>query len=247
MRAVAKINIFLKVVGKRGNYHELVSRFIRYEELYDEIFLEEGEEECEIVGVDIVKEQNTIYKAYKALQKVAPEIKDFMRHRRVRIKKKIPFGAGLGGGSSDAATFLLLLNKEANLALDPSTLAKVALEVGADVPFFIYGYKAANVEGIGEIIEPFEDDVPKIELKLLPLHCNTAKVYKHFSNHYLLSNKKEAQALIQKSSKEILHTLSPLEANDLYKSALVLCPNLAPFTNSWYLSGSGSTLFRSKE
>ncbi len=248
MKAVAKINIFLKIVGRRGNYHELVSRFVRYEELYDEIFLEEAEGgECEIVGMDIEQKNNTIYKAYEALQKVAPQIKDFMQNRRVRVIKRIPEGAGLGGGSSDAATFLQLLNQEAELNLDIQTLAKIALEVGADVPFFIYGYKAANVEGIGEVIEPFEDDIPALEFKLMNLHCNTAKVYGNFRKHAHLSDKAEAQKLKNMSSKEILANLSPLQANDLYQSAAMLCPELRPFAKNWYLSGSGSTLFRSKE
>ena len=248
MKAVAKINIFLKIVGRRGNYHEIVSRFVRYEELYDEIFLEEVEGgECEIVGMDIDKKSNTIYKAYEALQKVAPQIRDFMRDRRVRVIKRIPQGAGLGGGSSDAATFLLLLNQEAGLGLDTQTLAKIALEVGADVPFFIYGYKAANVEGIGEVIEPFSDDIPALELRLMDIHCDTAKVYKNFRDHFQPSGKSEAQKLKKMTSKEILANLSPLQANDLYQSAIMLCPELRPFVKSWYLSGSGSTLFRSKE
>ena len=246
MRAVAKINVFLKIVSRRSNYHELISRFIRYEELYDEIYLEEAEE-FDIVGIDIDKQSNTIYKAYQALQAVAPEIKDFMQNRRVRIIKRIPEGAGLGGGSSNAATFLLLLNQEAGLHLDTPTLAKVGLQVGADVPFFIYGYKAANVKGIGEIIEPFEDDIPALEIKLMHIHCNTAKVYQNFRKHFQLSDKNQAQQLTKMTSKEILSTLLPLQANDLYKSAMALCPSLAPFANRWYLSGSGSTLFRSKE
>ena len=251
-KAPAKLNIFLKITGFRGSYHEIVSRFIRYEELYDEIaFVPGSYERFEIEGTpEIPREQNIIYKAFCALNKATgnPKIIDFFFLHKVQITKRIPQGAGLGGGSSDAATFLLLANKHIGLRLSQDVLAAIGAEVGADVPFFIYGYEAANVRGIGEIIEPFADDIPPIALQLLPIHCDTAAVYSNWRKKYADTlHIGLAERLARMTSRQILSTIAPSEANDLYVSAADLCPKLRSYQESWYLSGSGSTIFRSRD
>ncbi len=247
MRAPAKINIFLKIVGTRGDYHELLSRFIRYDVLYDELEFIEGDfKEFEIFGMDIPKKSNIIYKAYQSLCKHFPNLPSFFQHYAIKITKKIPQGAGLGGGSSDAATFLKMTNQKAKLGLSTQELAALAAEIGADVPFFIYDYPAANVSGIGEVIEPFEDEVGPLELKLLPIHCDTALVYRNWRKHHLHFDKALAEQLLSMTSKEILATIAPQKANDLYQSAKELCKELKNYPE-WFLSGSGSTLFRSKD
>ncbi|SMC08281.1 4-(cytidine 5'-diphospho)-2-C-methyl-D-erythritol kinase [Nitratiruptor tergarcus] len=250
MKAPAKINIFLKITGLRGNYHEICSRFIRYDALYDEISFVPGTfTDFTIEGMSAIKkEHNIIYKAYKELlaHTKSKRLGEFFYHHKVHIIKNIPMGAGLGGGSSDAATFLLMANKAVDLQLEPQDLAKIGAKVGADVPFFIYGYKAANVSGIGEKIEEFMDDIPPLELKLLPLHCDTAQVYQHYRKNYLKFDPKLASKMAQMSSCQIFENFTPLIANDLYQSAINLCPSLAKYKQNWYLSGSGSTLFRSE-
>ncbi len=251
-KAPAKINIFLKITGTRGGYHTIASRFIRYEKLYDIISFEHCKtERFRIEGVEeIPLEQNIITKAYHLLQEATqnPKLIDFFNHHIVRVQKNIPQGAGLGGGSSDAATFLLLANEAVGLGLSIQELAAIGVRIGADVPFFIYDYPSANVTGIGEKIEPFEEEPPDIELRTLPLTCDTAKVYRHFRSHYLDTiNAKLANELLRLSCKEILEQIAPLQANDLYKSATDLCPTLEKFSQTYYLSGSGSSLFRKKK
>ncbi len=251
IKTPAKLNIFLKIVGLRGNYHELISRFIRYDALYDTITFVPAEcDRFTIEGVEIPREQNILYKAFVALNRHTgnPKIIDFFYHHKVVIEKKIPMGAGLGGGSSNAAGFLKLVNEVLSLKLTTNELATIGAELGADVPFFIYDYPAANVSGIGEVIEPFEDDIPQIELKLISIHCDTAAVYKNYRQKFMHQFEIGfAQQLSQQTSHQILATIAPMKANDLYASAVDLCKELQPFSNDYFLSGSGSTLFRSKE
>ncbi|NPA03239.1 MAG: 4-(cytidine 5'-diphospho)-2-C-methyl-D-erythritol kinase [Epsilonproteobacteria bacterium] len=247
MKAVAKINIFLKIVGKRANgYHNLASRFIKYDSLFDEVELVEGEfREFTVTGVSIPTKENILYKTYLALQEyLKDDLLPFFKTHKVHITKRIPLGAGLGGGSSDSATFLKLLNQKLNLNLSLEEMVKIGSKVGADVPFFLYPYKSANVKGIGEIVEPFEEEEVKLELKLLPIHCDTKKVYKLYSQKFF--NPSNPSHLLKMKSEEILDKIPPLEANDLYHSALELCPKLKNYSSTWFLSGSGSTLFRRK-
>ncbi len=246
-KAPAKINIFLKIVGTRGEYHELASRFIRYDKLFDIVSFIPDKKGFEVRGMDIPQKSNIVTKAYLALAEATKSKKlvDFFSSHSVQIEKKIPLGAGLGGGSSDAAAFLSLANEVVGLGLSIPELASIGANIGADVPFFLYDYLSANVYGIGERIEPFEEELPEIELKLMPYFCDTAKIYGHFRSHYLRQIDTDlAKRLSSMPSKRILEEISPLLANDLYKSAASLCPALEKFEQTYYLSGSGSTLFR---
>ncbi len=241
----AKINIFLKITGLRGSYHELASRFILYKKLYDVVeFIPQKTGSFTIVGEPI--ENNIIHKAYLKLKEHTKDEKldTFFKNYAVKLEKNIPMGAGLGGGSSDAAGFLKLCNTVLNLGLNNKELAHIGQQIGADVPFFIYGYDAANVRGIGESIERFEDEVPPLELETPKVHCDTAAVYRYFRQNYLGFDKALADKMLQSTSKRILEEFAPLEANDLYKSAAQLCGELKKYQKSHYLSGSGSSIFR---
>ncbi|MCK4738256.1 MAG: 4-(cytidine 5'-diphospho)-2-C-methyl-D-erythritol kinase, partial [Sulfurimonas sp.] len=163
-KAYAKVNIFLKITGIRGNYHEIISRFMRVRSLYDELsFVAKEVKEFKIIGnFSCTTEQNTIYKAYTALIETLNEsetesLKNLMSKYAVHVDKNIPAFAGLGGGSSDAATYLKMCNEVLHLGLSQNELATVGLKVGADVPFFIYGFDSANVGGIGEVVEEFKE------------------------------------------------------------------------------------------
>ncbi|BAF70582.1 4-(cytidine 5'-diphospho)-2-C-methyl-D-erythritol kinase [Nitratiruptor sp. SB155-2] len=250
-KAPAKINIFLKIVGTRGKYHEIASRFIRYEKLFDEIaFVPSKQEEFTIEGMNIPLQSNLIYKAYTKLKEFTQngQLDAFFQSHKVVLNKNIPEGAGLGGGSSDAATFLLMTNEILSLKIDQKDLMHVGATVGADVPFFISKLPAANVTGIGEVIEPLEDEIPEIELFTPSVHCDTAAVYTHFRQNFLNTIQKEvAKKMLQKTSKEIVREYTPLQANDLYKSAVQICPVLQKYQEKYFLSGSGSSLFREKQ
>lgn len=249
--AFAKVNVFLKIVGKRDNYHEILSRFVKVKNLSDYLEFKDKKtnQEFELVGDFGCKtESNTIYKAYKATCKAGFEdkLKDFFKNHSLHVEKNIPSFAGLGGGSSDAAVFLHMINSELNLGLGEEELAKIGLEVGADVPFFVYDYNSANISGIGEIVEEFEEDLLDIEVFTPNIKCDTKEVYKAFRQNYIIEPVL-AKKMSKMKSTELLKTYSDITLNDLFRVALKVYPKLNDYRkDSWFFSGSGSSFFRVK-
>ncbi len=249
-KAYAKVNIFLKITGTREQYHTLASRFMRVEKLYDELefvpntsgeFLIEGDFGCSV-------KQNTIYKAYEALSQKTQsrELGEFFKENGVAVEKRIPAFAGLGGGSSDAATFLHMCNEKLSLGLGIEELVEVGMQVGADVPFFLYNYKSANVTGIGEIVEEFDEDILDIETFTPKIEISTPAVYKEYrANFFAPISKEKEKEWFSLTSKEVLRCYDALTANDLFAPALKLYPELGKYKkDGWFFSGSGSSFFR---
>lgn len=148
--APAKLNLFLHVIGRRADgYHQLQSAFTLVD-LQDtvKLRLRHDSQICRINPLpNVPAEDDLVIKAARLLQTTYPN------HFGVDIDldKKIPMGAGLGGGSSDAASTLTGLNSLWNLKLSQSALMALGLQLGADVPFFIFG-KNAFVEGVGDVL-----------------------------------------------------------------------------------------------
>ena len=248
-KSYAKVNIFLKIAGKRDNYHELVSRFVRVKNLYDTMsFVPRNDKnEFNLIGdFGCELEKNTIYKAFLELRKYCPKIDAYFRVYSVKVEKNIPEFAGLGGGSSNAATFLLLANKVFSLYYKKDKLARIGAKVGADVPFFIYEYDSANVTGIGEVVEKFEEDVLDIETITPKIECNTGKIFTSFRDKFYKEiDKNESKRLLSMNSLELLNELDIKKANDLYEPAIDAYPELENYANEgWYFSGSGSSFFK---
>ncbi len=247
--AYAKVNIFLKITGVRENYHEIVSRFMKVDDLYDELSFElKKSDDFEIIGNFSCKiEQNTIYKAYKHLLEhtKSKSLKALMQRYAVKVTKNIPAFAGLGGGSSDAATYLKMCNEVLHLGLSLNELATIGLKVGADVPFFIYGYNSANVSGIGEIVEEFKEPLLSFDIYTPNIEISTPKVYKSYrENFYNPILNAEVQRLKQTNSLDILDFLKPKEANDLFAPALKEYEELKKHhKKGYFFSGSGSSFF----
>ncbi|NQW35068.1 MAG: 4-(cytidine 5'-diphospho)-2-C-methyl-D-erythritol kinase, partial [Methylophilales bacterium] len=148
--APAKINLFLKVKNKRPDgYHNLQSVF-QFISLYDEILIRvRNDSQINIKNSSpFVSNKNDI--AYKACKLILTG-RDIGVD--IEIKKNIPIGSGLGGGSSDAATVLMALNQLCRLGLSKKKLMELGLKLGADVPFFIFG-ENAWAESIGEVLYP---------------------------------------------------------------------------------------------
>ena len=246
-KSYAKVNIFLKIVGLRDNYHLIASRFVRVKNLFDTIsFIKKDVDNFSIEGnFSCILEKNTVYKAYKELEKF-DEVKEFFKKNIVKIDKNIPEFAGLGGGSSNCATFLNMVNQACNLNLSKEELAKIGSNIGADVPFFVYEFDSANVSGIGEIVEEFKEESVDIEVITPKIACDTGKIYKNFrEKFYKELNKDEVKELFVTNSKDILKKFSINEANDLYFSALDLNGDLKKFEkDNWFFSGSGSSFFK---
>ncbi|RBQ31077.1 4-(cytidine 5'-diphospho)-2-C-methyl-D-erythritol kinase [Arcobacter sp. FW59] len=246
-KSYAKVNIFLKIAGLRGNYHELASRFVKVHSLYDTIsFEKEKVDNFTLIGnFSCNLEKNTVYKAYLELKKFSC-VEEFFKNYIVRIDKKIPEFAGLAGGSSNAAVFLNMVNNYCNLALSKDELSKIGEKIGADVPFFVYEYDSANVSGIGEIVQKFDEDILDIEVFTPSIECNTGEIFKIFrEKFYKEISQEDSKKLFSLSSKEILSNFDIKSANDLYEPALSLYSNLEKFAqNGWFFSGSGSSFFR---
>ncbi len=255
IKAYAKVNIYLKITGHKDGYHTLQSRFMKVNDLYDTI--EFIPCECKTFTIDgcdnIALESNTIYKAYEALNKYTDNSKvlDFFTKYKVVVDKKIPVQAGLGGGSSDGAAFMRLVNEVCELNIKSSDLASVASKIGSDLPFFIYDYSSANVSGFGEIVEKFEEEPLELEL-YTPKHipCDTTEVYKTF-NKYLLQHISLTSFFgwNRLDSKTLLSLIvDPIALNDLYPAAMVAYPAIEELQDreGWFFSGTGSTFFRVK-
>lgn len=143
----AKLNLFLHITGRREDgYHELQSIF-QLIDLTDWLqFTQTVDLDISIAGLDSVDlEHNLIYKAINLLKPYAQKISGLL----IAIKKNIPMGAGLGGGSSNAASTLIVVNQLWQCGLTTEQLAALGLQLGADVPVFVHG-RNAWAEGIGE-------------------------------------------------------------------------------------------------
>ena len=246
-KSYAKVNIFLKIADKREGYHELVSRFVRVHNLFDCMsFVKTNKKAFNIIGNFGCKlESNTVYKAYNLLKNYNG-VEEFFNIYSVKVEKNIPEFAGLGGGSSNAATFLIMVNKYCELNLSKDDLCKIAVQVGADVPFFIYEYDSANVTGIGEIVEKFDEDILDIETITPNIQCDTGEIFRIFrEKFYKQIQKDEAKRLLSMNSLDILNEFNIYEANDLYEPAITSKPELKAFAKkNWYFSGSGSSFFK---
>ena len=143
----AKLNLFLHITGRRDDgYHELQTIF-QLIDLNDWLeFTQTDNLQISIDGLNSVDlEHNLIYKATQILKPYAQKITGLSIH----VEKNIPMGAGLGGGSSNAATTLIVVNQLWQCGLSIEQLAKLGVKLGADVPIFVYGHNAW-AEGIGE-------------------------------------------------------------------------------------------------
>ncbi|WP_103598886.1 4-(cytidine 5'-diphospho)-2-C-methyl-D-erythritol kinase [Campylobacter concisus] len=244
MKSFAKINVFLKVVGTRGNYHEILSRFVLCEQLFDEIYFERSNSftiECDNKEI----KENIIQKAIDELKRAgfSNELDEFFSSHKIIINKQIPIGAGLGGGSSNAATFLLMVNDELNLHIKRENLMQIASKIGADVTFFVSGYRAANVSGIGEIIKEFDDEVPNLNIFTPNVFCSTPMVYQEFRSNFLQYIDVNAAKKMQNlKSAELLEIYKNEELNDLFAPCFKLYPQMNEFRDK-FLSGSGSSVF----
>jgi len=142
--APAKVNLYLRVVGKRRDGYHLIDSLMVPVNLYDEIEINRSRTAKRLLTVTCddpmvpVGEKNLAYKA-AALVLDRAGVSDPVR---IHIRKKIPVGGGLGGGSSDAAATMLGLNQHLDLGVGQKSMLELATQLGADVPFFVHGHPA---------------------------------------------------------------------------------------------------------
>ncbi|MCU7921580.1 MAG: 4-(cytidine 5'-diphospho)-2-C-methyl-D-erythritol kinase [Candidatus Thiodiazotropha sp. (ex Dulcina madagascariensis)] len=173
--APAKLNLMLRIVGRRADgYHELqtVFQFLDREDRLRFHPRDDGKILLRNELSQLPRGKNLCYRAASTLQRLSGS----SRGVEIELEKRLPMGGGLGGGSSDAATTLVALNRLWKLSLSQSELKKIGLTLGADVPIFIHGH-AAWAEGIGEALTDIE--LPSNwYLVLLPsCHVSTADIF----------------------------------------------------------------------
>jgi len=160
--APAKVNLILEVLGTCGRYHQ-ISTIIQTVSLYDILKFELAEEISFVCDEPSLERGNLVPKAAEILRRA----RGYRGGVRIELIKHIPWGVGLGGGSSDAAAALLGLNKLWGLGLSISALAHLASRAGSDIPFFIYG-GIALAQGRGEKIMPLPALPPAWFVLLVP-------------------------------------------------------------------------------
>ncbi len=178
-RSFAKINIGLKVSSKREDGYHDIETYFQTVDLSDSVRLSFPEEGISVSSTDPQVPSDNRNLAYKAAELFFSE-SGIKSGCSLHIEKNIPCGAGLGGGSSNAGAVLLALNRVYGNPVDENKLARIALSIGADVPFFLAGGLALG-RGAGEILAPAEDVDMKHILIVCPfIHCSTKEVYESY-------------------------------------------------------------------
>jgi 4-diphosphocytidyl-2-C-methyl-D-erythritol kinase len=251
IKAPAKINIGLHILGKRPDgYHEIWT-ILQKIDLFDEILLQSAPDLAFSVLTSLpdipADEHNLCVKAGKLLQ----EETQCKLGARLELNKVIPAGAGLGGGSSDAAAVLLALNRFWNTGLKRSVLMKLAAKLGSDVPFFLQS-QCCIATGRGEILKPINPLITGPIILICPdVKVSTEWAYKNIDNYHLTSKKENIifHGSLRESFRQVCmqeafkNDFEPL-VFDKYPLIEELQQNLLR-SGAYYssLSGSGSAVF----
>ena len=245
MKARAKINLTLEVLEKRqDNYHNLKSVFQKVN-LYDELYIyktNKNDFELETNIYELNNKENIIYKAYLKLKEKNENISGV----KVVLNKKIPMQAGMAGGSTDCASFLLGMNKLFELNLTKKELISLGKSLGADVVPCLYN-KAIFAEGIGDIITKINTNFKYYIVIIKPeLSCNTGEMFKKLDNREKITETANSKNVIKALENNDIELLS----NNLYNTFEEVV-DLKPIKDELIknnaqgalLTGSGSCVF----
>ncbi|WP_419656730.1 IspE: 4-diphosphocytidyl-2-C-methyl-D-erythritol kinase (CMK) [Desulfosarcina variabilis str. Montpellier] len=251
IKAPAKINLFLRIIGKRPDgYHDLHSLMCPVG-LYDTLTLTFGQPEISVscTHPDVPEDStNLVVRAAAHFFNAAfaePPAGD--TGVQIDIQKQIPVGAGLGGGSSDAAAVLKALNGHWGAPLSTAELQRVGARIGADIPFFIRGGPAV-AKGIGDRLEAFSDLFPYTAVLVYPnASVSTAWVYKNLNLRLTKDEKKLSNFHFDgrffNIDKHLVNDLEPVTQRALPVISKIKGLLLANGAAGAMMSGSGSTVF----
>lgn len=243
-----KINLGLHVVGKRADgYHDLETLFLPVYSMTDTLSIEEYDTllmEQDGITLDNAPEDNLCMKAYRLLHNEfgIPPV-------HMKLKKGIPFGAGLGGGSSDAAFTLKMLNEMFSLGLSEGDLEYRASQLGADCAFFIQN-RPAYATGIGEKLTPISLNLNNYNIVIeIPEgeHVSTREAYAGLNRDLFGTPRPDLREAVKKPVKEWKNLI----VNDFETSVFPTHPAIASLKNTMYergalyasMTGSGAAVF----
>lgn len=245
LKAPAKTNLRLKITGRRADGYHLLDMVNVKLALFDEIDFEITESDIRIETDPSVPSDRG-----NSLWKIAEHLREASGRRfglKIRLKKNIPVAAGLGGGTSDAASLLMALNRDLGLDWPLSRLIEIGLEVGADIPFFLVP-GAQRVGGIGEVLERLE--VPPYPLILVNpgFPISTREAYQWFDDALGNLPGKASESTLTSGPFNVTH---PPLVNDLEEVVIPRYPVLARIKDllkeagalATQMSGSGPTVF----
>ncbi|MDO9282173.1 MAG: 4-(cytidine 5'-diphospho)-2-C-methyl-D-erythritol kinase [Methylotenera sp.] len=248
--APAKINLFLHITGQREDGYHLLQTVFRLLDYYDTIYLRPTQTKVikrvnDVVGVPEV--QDLCVRAAKLLQQHT----HCQQGVEIAVEKHIPMGGGLGGGSSDAATVLLALNRLWQLNLSRSELLSLGLQLGADVPFFIYGTNAW-AEGVGEQLQAVNLGEAYYVVLNPDVHVSTAQIFtnkqltknaipKTMSDFSGMANSSTENSALSNVKDGFTNHLEKVVCND-YPPVLACLTWLKQFGDA-RMSGSGASVF----
>lgn len=248
--APAKINLFLHITGQRADGYHLLQTVFRLLDFYDTIQLKPTQSSAikrlnAVPGVE--ESQDLCVRAAKLLQKYS----QCPLGVEILVEKRIPMGGGLGGGSSDAATVLLALNRLWQLNLSRAELLSLGLQLGADVPFFIYGSNAW-AEGVGEQLHTITLAEAYYVVLTPNVHVSTAQIFankqltknaipKTMSDFSRASNYSVSNSALANANTAFTNHLEKVVCND-YPPVLACLIWLKQFGDA-RMSGSGASVF----
>lgn len=253
LRSRAKLNLVLRVTGRRDDGYHLLDTLFQTLELHDDIAVAER---AEGISIAVTADEDRLLVpadernlAVKALAALREHVGGAAPGFHVQLHKRIPNGGGLGGGSSNAAAVLRMANQLLGGRLDDASLARIAVRLGADVPFFLRGGSQWG-RGIGDELEPCEVAGRHFVLVLPPYGCNTAEVYKNHAGR--LAHAPDPDTLPGNTvpgNRDAAMSIG--YCNELEPAAEQLRPELGrlrrAIADAGYaharMSGSGSTLF----
>jgi 4-diphosphocytidyl-2-C-methyl-D-erythritol kinase len=253
--APAKLNLFLHITGRRPDGYHLLQSVFMLIDWCDRLSFErrdDGVIERQDLGTARLPADDLCVKAARALQSAT----GCPLGVRIGLDKRLPAEAGLGGGSSDAATCLLALNRLWGLDLKRSQLAAIGLQLGADVPFFIGG-RNAWVEGVGEQITPISLPPARFLIVKPPTGASTPRIFsdsslKRDTETAILQSFAANDALVESADRVRCDIQKMLEIghNDLQPMVARLCPEmvdcllwLESYGLQGRMTGSGTAVF----
>ena len=246
--APAKINLFLHILGRRADGYHLLQSVFRLIDLQDTIYIrirKDGEIHRASEHPDVPEAQDLTIRAAHLLKTHA----NCSLGTDIAIEKRIPMGGGLGGGSSDAATVLIALNYLWKLNLSRKVLMALGLQLGADVPFFIFG-KNAWVEGVGEKIQEIALPANHYLVLTPKIHVSTAQIFnaKELTRNTFpttiaaFSEMQNLSHIGEKKQNQVFHNDLEVVVCQQYPAVTACLDWLSQFSTA-RMSGSGASVF----